>query len=279
MATSSSNSFHARSISLPTSSNPILRRVEECLEAAKEWQAKPHSLTSTGLGHLKDLFCCIDGFLQMAHTQQALCRKDTFVTQLMDDFLRLLDVCGMVKDSVQRMREEQQALQSMFRRRDQNLDVGIGRYQCMRKSMRKDMIKCLQLLKTMEADGSSTNDSKVEKILRDVRANTVATFEQLASIISARNSLGSIFSKLRCSKKHDGGGAEGKTNEIERLDVIMFALCGHPNKELAEDSVQYVKRLMENLESCLTGVEDELEGVFRSLITARAALLNFLTCC
>ncbi|CAN6480849.1 unnamed protein product [Victoria cruziana] len=278
MAASPSNSFHARSISLPTRSNPILHRVEQCLESAKEWQAKPRSLTSTGLGHLKDLFCCIDGFLQMSLAQQTLCRKEIFVTRLMDHFLRLLDVCGMVKDSVQQMREEQQSLQSMFRRRDHNLDLGICRYQCMRKSIRKDMIKCLQLLKTIEADASSSNDSKVENILRDVRANAVATFEQLVSIVSAHSSPAPIFSRIKCSKKHNSGVAERKTNDIERLDVALFTLCSHRNKELADDSVQYVQRLMEDLERCLTGVEDELEGVFRSMITARVALLN-LTCC
>ncbi|XP_031495534.1 uncharacterized protein LOC116261068 [Nymphaea colorata] len=277
METCSSNSFSHRSISLPTKTNPILHRVEECLAVAKGWQAQPHSLTSNGLAHLKDLFFCTGNFLQMAYSQQALRRKEKFVNQLMDDFLRLLDVCGMVKDSVQQMREQQEALQSMFRRRDQNLHVGISRYQSTRKRMRKEMIKCQQMMKTMEVLAFPSDDCKVEAILRDVKTNTVYVFELLASIISARNPSWSVFSRLLSSKRQNSPDEEN-INEIERLDAALFAACGQLNKELAEDSVQSAQRLMENLDRCLRGVEDELEGVFRCLINARVTLLNILTC-
>ncbi|CAN6480848.1 unnamed protein product [Victoria cruziana] len=278
METCSSNSFSHRSISLPTKTNPILHRVEECLQAAKGWQAQPHSLTSNGIAQLKDLFFCIGNFLQMAHSQQALRRKEKFVNHLMDDFLRLLDVCGMVKDSVQQMREQQEALQSMLRRRDQNLDVGISRYQSTRKRMRHNMIKCQQMMKTMGVPACPSDGCKAEAILRDVRTNTLCVFEHLASIIYSHKSSRSAFSRLLGSKKQKSTDEEN-SNEIEALDQALFAAYGQLNNELAEDSVQSAVTLMKNLGLCLSEVEDELEGVFRCLINARVTLLNILTCC
>ncbi|XP_031494997.1 uncharacterized protein LOC116260701 [Nymphaea colorata] len=281
MASTSAKSFHIRSTSFPSKSHPNLARVQECLHLVKVWEASPSRKAQlvTRLGHLKDLYASVNAFLQLPQTQQALCGKESLVRELMDDFLCLLDACGLMKDSLVQMREQHQSLQSMLRRGDSRLESGVCAYHCSRKRMKKDMVKCLRLIRNMEKHVSSSNDNLdlIDQVFKDVKAVAVSTFNTLSMVISGRKPTQSIFSRLlgSISSKDDEDGV----SEIEKADVAIFRLHGSSSKAGRQEDAREAQRLMIELDVSLREVEMELEDVFRCMIQAKVSLLNVVAGC
>ncbi|XP_049935573.1 uncharacterized protein LOC126410380 [Nymphaea colorata] len=290
MAVPKVNSSHTRTSSLPSSSHPTLGKVEDYLHLVKSWEvASPRSTTCgsfcSGFRNLIELFLCMDEFLQMPLSQQFLQQKESHVSQVMDDFLILLDVCGMVKDSLVQMREQLQGLSSLFRRRESSFHESIAFYRGIRRRMKKDMTKCLSLLKSMRSQTSAVRGDDHEvvgSILCDVKDSTVSTFELLVQMISGHKRSASVLSKLRsigsrrCEKNEDEVGE----NEIERVDEALRALYACTSSEgERKNEVQIAERRMVDLELCLRETEAELDTMFRCLIKARVFLLNALTAC
>ncbi|KAF3796666.1 hypothetical protein EJ110_NYTH00864 [Nymphaea thermarum] len=277
MASTSAKSFHIRSTSFPSKSHPNLARVQECLHLVKAWEACPSRKAQlvTRLGHLKDLYTSVNAFLQLPLTQQALCGKESLVKELMDDFLCLMDACGLVKDSLQQTREQHQSLRSLLRRGDSGLEAGICAYQCSRKRMKKEMDKCLRLVKSVEKHASSSGDNidVVDQVFKDVRDVTVSTFSLLSLIVSGRRSTQSIFSRLLSSKSHVAEVDEDC--EIERADVAILRLLGHSSKTVGEDDAQEAQIQMQALDLKLSETEAELEDVFRCMIQAKSPTVIF----
>ncbi|XP_031495786.1 uncharacterized protein LOC116261252 [Nymphaea colorata] len=198
----------------------------------------------------------------------------------MDDFLCLMDACVLVKDSLQQTREQHQSLRSMLRRGDSGLEAGICAYQCSRKRMKKEMGKCLRLVKSVENHASSSDDNLdvVDKVFNDVRAVTVSTFSLLSLSVSGRKATKSIFSRLLSSKSH-AESDEDCVSEIERADVAIFRLLGHSSKTVREDVAQEAQIQMQALDLKLSETEAELEDVFRCMIQAKVSLLNIVAGC
>ncbi|XP_031494996.1 uncharacterized protein LOC116260700 [Nymphaea colorata] len=283
MASTSAKSFHIRSTSFPSKSHPNLARVQECLHLVKAWEACPSRKAQlvTRLGHLKDLYASVNAFLQLPLTQQALCGKESLVMELMEDFLCLMDACGLVKDSLQQTREQHQSLRSMLRRGDSGLEAGICAYQCSRKRMKKEMGKCLRLVSSVEKHASSSGDNLdvVDQVFKDVRAATVSTFSLLSLFISGRKATRSIFSRLLSSKIHDAEGDEDCVGEIERADLAIFRMQGLSSKTARKEDAQEAQREMQALDLKLGETEVELEDLLRCMIQAKVSLLNIVTGC
>ncbi|XP_031494998.1 uncharacterized protein LOC116260702 [Nymphaea colorata] len=280
MATTSAKSFHIRSTSFPSKSHPSLARVQECIHLVKAWEACPSRKARlvTRLGHLKDLYASVNAFLQLPLTQQALCGKGSLVREMMDDFLCLMDACGLVKDSLQQTKEQHQSLRSMFRRGDPGLEAGICAYQCSRKRMKKEMGKCLRLVSSVEKHASSSGDNLdvVDQVFKDVRAVTVSTFTLLSLIISGRKATQSIFSRLLSSKIHEAEGDEDFVGEVERADMAILRMHSHSSKTARKEDAQEAQR---PLDLKLGETEVELEDLLRCMIQAKVSLLNIVTGC
>ncbi|CAN6480861.1 unnamed protein product [Victoria cruziana] len=283
MASTSAKSFHIRSTSFPSKSHPNLARVQECLHLVKAWEACPSRKAqfATRLGHLKDLYASVNAFLQLPLTQQALCGKGSLVRELMDDFLCLMDACGLLKDSLLHMREQHQSLRSMLRRGDSGLEDGICAYRCSRKRMKKDMDKCLRLLRNVEkrASSSSENLDVIDQVFKDVTAATISNFTHFSSALSGKKATQSIFSRLLSSKSRDAAADEDEDGEIEKAEIAIFKLHGKSYKTASKEDAQDALRRMEALDVSLRETEEELEGVFRCMIQAKFSLLNIVTGC
>ncbi|XP_031494994.1 uncharacterized protein LOC116260698 [Nymphaea colorata] len=270
---STAKSFNVRSTSFPSKSHPNLARVQECLHVFKAWEASPSKKAQfvTSLAHLKDLYISINAFLQLPLSQQALCGKERLVGQLMDDFVCLMDVCGMVKDSLLHMKEQYEALRSMLRRGDSGLEASICAYHCSRKRMKKDMAKCLSLLRSVEKHVCSSNDNLdvVDQVLKDVRAAAVSILTFLSSIISGRKASQSIFSKFRTlgSKSQNEKGIHDGASDIEKADVAILSLYGHSSKAVKEVDARDAQKQMEAVDLKLRETEVELEDFFRCIFS------------
>ncbi|KAL7207068.1 hypothetical protein ACSBR2_019711 [Camellia fascicularis] len=151
MASSPSRSkthYHARLVSFPSiSSHPLIPEFNEqlCRIRAPDHEATSSSLPSINnrLSSLEDLHDCVSDLLLLPHIEQALAREhnEKFVDDMVDGYLRLLDVCSTAKDVFSQTKQDVQDLLSTLRRkRDANDFHG---YLASRKMVKK-MIQVLE---------------------------------------------------------------------------------------------------------------------------------------
>ncbi|OVA10890.1 Protein of unknown function DUF241 [Macleaya cordata] len=263
MASSNKISYHARSISLPTRSHPLTLAVEEqlCSLRSSELSTSSSSSISHNLAGLKDLYECVEDFLQLESTQQ-----EKSVEGFLDGSVMLLDVCGTARDVLSQMKQCVQDLQSSIRRRTND----IGAYMTSRKKVTKVIRKCLSDLKRMN---NKNNDLIAEvNLLREVESTTLAIIESLLSFVSGPKQR-SLVSKLMPTKRVAHKGEE-ETTEVMKVDIALNALIsGKPSKAI---EVKDVQKPLEALEMSIQDLEDGLESVFRCLIKNRVSLLNIL---
>ncbi|KAK5843831.1 hypothetical protein PVK06_006289 [Gossypium arboreum] len=114
--------YHVRSISLPSRSHPTTLRIEDELKRLKTSEPSALSATesiSAGLSGLGDLYQCMDELLNMSSTQQVLSmyQHEKCIDELLDGYVKLLDICGIARDYMFQIKEHVHALQSALRRR------------------------------------------------------------------------------------------------------------------------------------------------------------------
>ncbi|XP_031275460.1 uncharacterized protein LOC116133934 [Pistacia vera] len=265
----------ALTVFLPTTPNYF--RVDQHLSRLRASQATSTSSISHGINGLQDLHDCVDKLLQLASIQQALAQDE-----LLTGSLRLLDICGIAKDSLVQTKEAVQGLQSIFRRRrcdDIELTSKVKKYLTSRKTVKMTIQKALKNLKAMKNQRISPICEKDESnaticILREVEAVTFNVIESLLSLISgpkvpSKLSSWSVVSKLIHSKKV--AGEETEINEFENLDAELSTIIAH--KTSKSDNIQ---NQLKELESSIQDFEDGLESLSRRLIKTRVSLLNIL---
>ncbi|XP_026377959.1 uncharacterized protein LOC113272320 [Papaver somniferum] len=164
---SSNKTFHARSISLPTRSNPLAAAVEAQL--CKLRSSDLTSSISNNFVALKDLYACVEYFLS---TADGKC-----LDAVLDRSVMLLDVCGTIKDVCSQMKQSAQDLQSSIRRKSNEFDAYIS----SRKKVCKVIQKCLSDIKK----NTNKNSDSVADVLTEVEAITFVVFESVLSFLSS----------------------------------------------------------------------------------------------
>ncbi|VVA19459.1 Hypothetical predicted protein [Prunus dulcis] len=149
------------------------------------------------LSLFQDLHDCVEKFLLLPHFQQTLSQEcgDKWINELVDGSLRLLYVCGIIKDALLQTKECTHEVQSTMRKR-------------------------------RGGDMSFICDQHVER---------VAVFESLLSFIAgskSKSSSWSLVSKLVQPKRVSCEGEEtADTNELEKVDAALNALITHKSKK------------------------------------------------
>ncbi|MCL7023195.1 hypothetical protein MKW94_011893 [Papaver nudicaule] len=245
MSSSNKIAYHARSISLPTRSNPLVAAVEAQL--CKLRSSDLTSSISSNLVALKDLYECVEDFLS---TEDAKC-----LDAVLDRSVMLLDVCATIKDVLSMMKQSSQDLQSSIRRRSNEFDA----YMSSRKKVCKVIQKCLSDLKK----NTNKNNDLVADVLTEVEATTLAVFESVLSFLSApKQSNWSLVSKLTTKS-----ATQQAVSEVTKVDLAL------KSKAIEAKEVQMA---LASLEMNLQELEDGTESVFRCLIKNRVSLLNIL---
>lgn len=140
-------SHHTRSISLPTRSHPLISQLKDHIAHLQSWTTASFSFSDwlcQGLTRLRDLHHCLDDTLRLPQTQDSLGRLSShsasccWLENLLDQFLRFVDVYGIFRTSVFALKQDHSAAQVALRKRD---DSQIALYIQARKSMVKEMIK------------------------------------------------------------------------------------------------------------------------------------------
>ncbi|QHO27709.1 hypothetical protein HN51_024656 [Arachis hypogaea] len=106
--------LHVRSNSLPNGSHPCSSRVRDQLNNLKAFEATWTSESIvTSLSFLEDVYSCLDDLVNVASTQ------------------KVLDICGITRDTAMQIKENVQFLHSALRRRkvDSTIETSIAELQ------------------------------------------------------------------------------------------------------------------------------------------------------
>ncbi|KAB2630671.1 hypothetical protein D8674_008190 [Pyrus ussuriensis x Pyrus communis] len=264
--------FHTRSNSFPSRPHPIIQEIDEhlCRLRSSEDTSTSSSSISHKLSGLQDLHDCVEKLLQLPLTQQALSQKqnEKCANELLDGSLRLLDICGTIKDALSQTKECVQNLQSIIRRRGGEsgaLTIEVRKYLSSMKMVKKAIQKAMKNLKGSSLNKDNETVAIISK-LRDVKAITLTSFESLLSFIAGPKSQPrswSLVSKMMQSSKV-ACEEETEANEFAIVDAALHQSADNAQSQL------------EKLESCIQDQEERLECLFRQLIKTRVSLLNIL---
>ncbi|CDP17672.1 unnamed protein product [Coffea canephora] len=285
MATSIPNpkfSSHSRSISLPSSSHPLIVTAEEHLQKLKSSEgasSTSHSLACQKLDGLKNLYEYLDDVLQPPLSQQALSneRLGTWEEEVLDGSLRLLDICGALRDIYLQTKESVQELESSLRRkRSGNLDNEVCSYMICKKNLNKMISKCYKELKKAEKNCNLAvvnKDSAVLNLIKEVQVVSLPVLESVLSFLSGSKA-GShprgwfLVSKLLQQKRASQGG-DSSIAAIEQIEIQLHLLNKNKsNKDVLEK--------LEGVGSSIEELAEVLEIVFRLLLKTRVSLLNIV---
>nr|CAD1821274.1 unnamed protein product [Ananas comosus var. bracteatus] len=180
---------HLRSISLPSRSHSVELRCEEELKKLKACVATFSETAETmcdGLsGALGDLYECIEEALRLPSNQNALAcpHQKELVEAELECSIRLLDLCGAMRDNLGAMKEHVQDVRLALRRAD---DAAIeSKMQALirlTKKANKEIKK--QISKNRRATSHSKEDHDLPttvKLLKESREITVSLLESVIS--------------------------------------------------------------------------------------------------
>ncbi|CAN0890330.1 hypothetical protein LINGRAHAP2_LOCUS16372 [Linum grandiflorum] len=240
--------FHARSNSLPSASHPLVSEIDEQVCRLRQSQA-----ISQKLNGLQDVYECVDKFIQLPSTQQAMIHDQTCFNELLDGSLRLLDLCNAAKDALSHTKESVAELQSAIRRRQGDLVVETKKYLNSRKIVKKSIQKAL---KGMENKKSSTSSKESESMVLEVLKSLLSFISQSTS---KAGSSWSVVSKL--IQKRVVAASDNKFAEVDA--------CLKTSKSSDE-----IQAHLKNLHPCILDLEEGTECLFRCLIKTRTSILN-----
>ncbi|BAT75329.1 hypothetical protein LR48_Vigan01g171500 [Vigna angularis] len=287
------NKYHVRSISLPSRSHPSTIRVEEELSKLKTWEGtSTPSLQSiqNGLSLLQELYIALDDLLNMSSTQQviSLHKGHKCVEEVLDGSMRILDMCGITRDTLLQIKENVQALHSALRRRkgDSSVETSVAEYKFFAKKMKKNVNKLITSLKHMDAKfGVSPlldldhHLASVTRVLREVIVINLSVFQSILSFLTVSSSKSKATKWLLVAKLMHKGvkpSEENSENDNE-LHSVEMALSTLLNESTHDESIRVAHERLEALENAIESVENGLESVFRRLIKTRASLLNIIS--
>ncbi|KAJ7953202.1 DUF241 domain protein [Quillaja saponaria] len=211
-------------------------------------------------------------------------RQEKSVEELLDGSVRILDICGITRDSLLQVREHVQALQSALRRRkgDSSIEGKIAEYTCFRKKMKKNAKKLITALKQIENKSGASllldqdhHLSAVIRVLREVNTTNIAIFQSLLSFLAVPVSKSKATKWSLVTKLMNKGVivCEENPENLNELHGVDSALCNvgkYPTSEAAHERLEALQITIESL-------ENGLENVFRRLIKTRASLLNIIS--
>ncbi|RDX77685.1 hypothetical protein CR513_42150, partial [Mucuna pruriens] len=212
---------------------------------------------------LKDLQNSANKLLHSPMVQQALVheREEKWVNDVSESSLRMLEVCGISKDVLLLVKEHLQELEFTLRRAsigDPGIEEKITAYNCYRKKLKKETLKCLKWLKGMKSQTVTMqppmNEQKlvlVVDVLREVRVTSICIVESLLSLVS---------SPWLDSKS----GKRSFTSKLVRVNLHSSGYRIHDAMVL-----QSTNKKLSGVRMAIEDLEVELDCMFRRLIHTR----------
>ena len=252
-------------------------------------------MIQSGLNGLKNLYDCVEDLLKLPVTQEVITRhrNEKWVDELLYGSVMLLDLCGTRNDILVSTKEHMLDLLSTLRRtkgRELGMEGKVHAYICSRKKVKKDINKCLALLKQMDNRNTSVPIADqdpdlpmVERMQGELRMITVSFFRLILSFLSSskpkpKHSKWSLVSTLVHKGSIACEGEQEDMSEVKSIDAALFSLSGKFSSKVAEmERMQKAQRQLEVLDIGIKDLEAGMDCILKCLIETRASLLNILT--
>ncbi|URE06968.1 hypothetical protein MUK42_20254 [Musa troglodytarum] len=286
--TAAETSFHVRSVSLPSQVHPTTLWIVEELQKLKTFvessvstvPSMTREMISDRLRQLANMYDGIEDLLQLPSIQQGLFYSDQrkWLEEDVEGLMRLLDLCGTMKDATTTLKEYVQDLRfALGRRGDNSTGQTVQDYVRSRKEIQKIIKKSYKDLKQMDGKCQSASlvseDPDLSVVLNVLNEAREITRSLLCSILSlmflpkAKTSRWSFASKsMRVACKED-------LCEMWDVDVSLRAAL----KDADAEKIMMVQNQLKTIEIGFGGVENGLGYLFRRLIRNRVSLLNILS--
>ncbi|OIW11078.1 hypothetical protein TanjilG_22885 [Lupinus angustifolius] len=284
------NMHHARSNSFPSASHPTTVKVEEELRNLKSFEATSTSTSesiNTSLCLIQDLYVCLDDLLNLASTQKLISqyKDEKCMEEVLDGSVRLLDFCGITRDTISEIKENVQALHSALRRRkgDSSIEKSVAEYIFFTKKIKKNAKKLITSLKQMDSKfgvslplNQDQDIAALIRVLREVIAMNMSIFQSILSFLASPSSKSKINKWLMAAKLMQKGvkSCEENSNELQCVDAALSTLLSDATNV---EKMQAARDNLEALENAIESLENGLENVFRFLIKTRTSLLNIMS--
>ncbi|MED6193823.1 hypothetical protein PIB30_022871 [Stylosanthes scabra] len=274
---------HVRSNSLPNGSHPSSIKVQDDLSNLRTWESTSTSTSEsicTGFSLLQDLYVSLDDLLIGASTQKVISQHhgDNGFEEIMDGSVRILDICGITRDTVMQIKENVQSLHSSLRRRkdDSTIEASIMEYYSFSKKMKKNVHKLITSLKQLQSklgESSLLNQHQDLSILREVIVMNMSAFQSLMSFLAGPPSKSKAV-KWMNKLMQKGEVNSQNSNELQCVDNALNTLL---SEGANSSNMQIAHESLEALENTIEILEKSLENLYRHLIKTRASLLNIMT--
>ncbi|MBA0858945.1 hypothetical protein Goshw_014583 [Gossypium schwendimanii] len=290
-----------RSISLPSRVHPTCVKLEAALNHLKAWKTSSVSTSTAGfsgetirigLVDLADLYNCVRETITSPQTQRSLVQYQNgrLVEEALDESVTFLDTCGKARDLLLAMKQHVQTLQSALRRRrgDSSIETQIVAYINFRKTVKKEVAKCLGALKKLERRFVSSSTPldvdphllMVVKVLRETTSITISVFQSLLlflSVPSMKTRVGG-WSKITKLIPLLSSEREHKViNEVGAVDLAFYSINGQLKNGGGMVEVDMLQRTLKAVGATIDGFETGLDCVFRCLVQNRVTFLNIIT--
>jgi len=217
---------------------------------------------------LRELQDCANYLLDHCpEARESLCQqgKENWIEQVSEASLIMLDVCNVSKDVMALVRHGLQDLQLTLRCNGSNFSEKVAAYNRYRNKLKKETLKCLNSLKSIEGGGRGMMEMQsieqnllfVAEVLKEVRRAVVTMVESLFSLV--------------CVPWLERKPSIGSFSSIFTMQFCCF------DDAWDEVAMRSASTRLEAAEITVEELEIELECIFRRLIQTRVSLLNILT--
>ncbi|KAL1533102.1 hypothetical protein AAHA92_33035 [Salvia divinorum] len=274
-------SLHFRSTSLPCRSHPIISHLQDHIsELQYSWSVDAHTSAwlCDGLRRLKSVHDSLDDLLHLPQTRDSLRggggEYSNLIKNLLEYFLRFVDVHGTFQTLLLRLKEEHSAAQITVRRKD---STGLAAHS---KNLCKVAKEIGKLSSNFVSVGKSAapprkpydDEAELVGVIGGVVEATVTVSNALFGGISSSAAFRKQPSCMGLSfgRKTKNAKVEGGIREFQELDL------GNLRKK-GEEEVKNASKKMHEMEDRILEIEECGERAFRSFINTRVSLLNVLT--
>uniref|UniRef100_A0ACD6A624 Uncharacterized protein n=1 Tax=Avena sativa TaxID=4498 RepID=A0ACD6A624_AVESA len=276
----STSSYHARSVSLPCRSHPILAHLHTHIRAVRAWaQQGPASASASvaaGLAHVDALHAALGDLLDLPEAQALLSGAGASTDRFLDAFLRLADAHGCFQESVVALKQDvAEALTAVRRRDGARLASAVRAQRRAGKELARLAVaarECAVRPSRLSILGSGGQvgaaEAEVTGLLMESAAATASASAALFGTVAAMSASVASVAAESCSCKRTAAlvclvKAKKKSRSGEQVEE--------------EETMGAVAERLEELEECIEELEAGSEKVFRSLVQTRVALLNIHT--
>ncbi|KHN41841.1 hypothetical protein glysoja_003581 [Glycine soja] len=243
----------------------------EELSKLKTWEATSTSTSKsifTGLSLLQDLHIGLEDLLIVASTQKLISnyQGEKCIEELLDGSVRILDVCGITRDTMLQIKENVQSLHSTLRRRkgDSSIEKIIAEYNFFSKKMKKNAKKMMTSLKKMESKfGVSpllNQDQQLValvRVIREVIVMNMSIFQSLLTFLAVPASKSKPTKWLFVAKLMHKGviACEEKQENSNELQCVEASLSTLLSEGTNVAKMQAARERLETLENAIESIK------------------------